>query len=218
MDSALPASEKCTVCRRATLTHMDQEFLKLVRGRRGHFLYESGHHAELWFDLETLCQRPAGLRPYIAELSARLQPYRPALVCGPLVEGAFIGLLVAAELGCEFTYALRSAAAKSTGLFSVQYRLPPVLGPAVRGRRVAIVNDVISAGSAVRGTYRDLRTYGAEVAAVGSLIVLGEEFSRFAADKNLAVESLAQWANPLWTPAECPLCRAGVPLERLAND
>jgi len=133
-------------------------------------------------DLETLCQRPAGLRPHIAELAAKLQPYRPELVCAPLVEGAFIGLLVAAELGCEFTYALRSAPAESAGLFSVRYRLPPALEPAVRGRSVAIVNDVISAGSAVRGTYQDLQTHGAEVVAVASLVVLGEEFSRFATE------------------------------------
>jgi hypothetical protein len=39
----------------------------------------------------------------------------------------------------------------------VKYRIPPALRSQVRGKRVAIVNDVINAGSAVRGTFLDLR-------------------------------------------------------------
>jgi hypothetical protein len=38
----------------------------------------------------------------------------------------------------------------------VQYRLPKSLQPVVSGERVAVVNDVISARSAVRGTFLDL--------------------------------------------------------------
>lgn len=34
---------------------MEENVLNLVRGRRGHFRLESGHHGDVWFQLETLC-------------------------------------------------------------------------------------------------------------------------------------------------------------------
>ena len=46
-----------------------------------------------------------------------------------------------------------------------------------------IVNDVISAGSAVRGTLSDLIECEAETVAVASLAVLGQSFVEFAAAK-----------------------------------
>ena len=69
---------------------MQEEFLKLVNGRRGHFLYESGHHGNLWFDLETLCRRPERIHPYAIELAVKLKAHAPEVICGPLVEGAML--------------------------------------------------------------------------------------------------------------------------------
>jgi orotate phosphoribosyltransferase len=131
-------------------------------------------------------------------------------ICGPLVEGAFVALFVACELGLEFSYAERSVSGKS-GLYPVDYRLPPALRARLRGRRVAIVNDVINAGSAVRGAFEDLAACGAETVAVGALLVLGSLAPTFAANRNVPLESLAHAPNTLWTPADCPLCSAGVP-------
>jgi orotate phosphoribosyltransferase len=197
---------------------MKEDLLSLVRGRRGHFAYESGHHGELWFDLETLCKEPAGLTLYISRLAAKVRSFSPEVVCSPLVEGAFIGLLVAAELGCSFSYAARFAPLESDeSLFPVEYRLPKALHSSVKGKRVVIVNDLINAGSAVRGTFLDLQRLGAKVVAVTSLVVMGEGFVSFAAEHQLPLESLASLPNNLWKPDECPLCASGVPIERLAT-
>jgi len=77
---------------------------------------------------------------------------------------------------------------------------------------VAIVNDVINAGSAVRGTYVDLQQCGATVVAIGTLLVLGTSAYEFAAHEDIALETLARQLNTLWTPGECPLCAAGMAL------
>jgi len=77
---------------------------------------------------------------------------------------------------------------------------------------VAIVNDVINAGSAVRGTLSDLEACAARPVAIGTLLVLGSSASRIAADRGVALETLAALPNNIWTPAECPLCLRGVPL------
>jgi orotate phosphoribosyltransferase len=192
---------------------MANHLLSLVSGRHGHFRLESGHHSDVWFDLETLCLKTREIREFAERLAAQLKKYEVDVVCGPLVEGAFVALLVSLELGCQFTYAERFDDATRQGLFPVQYRLPKSLQPAVAGKRVAIVNDVISAGSAVRGTLFDLRNIGAEVVAIGGLLALGESISEFAAKHGIALELLERISNNLWKPEECPLCAGGITIE-----
>jgi orotate phosphoribosyltransferase len=138
------------------------------------------------------------------------------VVCGPLVEGAYIALLVSLELGCDFVYAERFANTAHKGLYPVEYRLPKALHAAVKSKHVAIVNDVISAGSAVRGAFFDLQSIGADVVAIGALLALGDSIAGFAAEHQVPLELLEQLPHSLWTPSRCPLCAAGQPLEVLA--
>jgi orotate phosphoribosyltransferase len=152
-----------------------------------------------------------------AQLAKRLAPYNVEVICGPLVEGAFVALLTAAELGCEFTYAERFANPNREAMFPVEYHLPQALELAVRGRRIAIVNDVISAGSAVRGTLADLQALRARVVVIGAPLVLGDAFVNFASERRVPIEALQRMPYNLWTPQECPLCTAGEPLESLSN-
>ncbi|HKV64528.1 MAG TPA: phosphoribosyltransferase family protein [Candidatus Acidoferrum sp.] len=192
---------------------MRENVLSLVSGRRGHFRLESGHHGDLWFQLETLCLNAREILPFAARLADLLKKHDVEVVCGPLVEGAFVALLVSLELDCEFVYAGRFANENREGLFPVEYRLPKALQPAVKGKRVAIVNDVINAGSAVRGSFSDLQAYGARVVAIGALLALGDAIEEFATENDVALELLERMPNNLWTPLDCPLCASGVPLE-----
>lgn len=196
---------------------MQEEVLNLLAARKGHFLFESGHHGDLWLDLELLCLRPRLIRRLVAKLADRLRPHNVEVICGPLVEGAFVGLMIAAELGIDFTYSERFLHPVKDGLFPAGYRVPTTLRNSVRGKRVAIVNDVINAGSAVRGTYADLLSCDATVVAIGALLVLGRSAVDFAAREGIVLESIAVLPNQLWHPAECPLCTQGIPLEDVAG-
>jgi orotate phosphoribosyltransferase len=188
--------------------------LSLVHAKRGHFSLESGHHGELWLDLETLCRRPSIIRPLASKLADRIRRYDVDAVCGPLNEGAFVALMVASKLGCDFTYAESSPQIAAAGeLFRVAYRLPAPLHEVVRNKRVAVVNDVVSAGSAVRGAYDHLRALDADVPVVATLLVLGDTIVRFARENHFALEALAEHPYNLWPPNECPLCRSGIPID-----
>lgn len=191
---------------------MKDELARLLPSRRGHFQFESGHHGELWLDLELLCLHPEPVQRFAEQLAARLVPHEVEAVCGPLVEGAFIALMVASELHVPFTYSERFENPGSDAMYPVEYRIPSQLRDELRGRRVAIVNDVINAGSAVLGTLSDLEACGARVVAIGALVVLGSSASRFAADKQVALEALLCQPNEIWMPSECPLCASQVPL------
>ncbi|MGA8599073.1 MAG: hypothetical protein WB676_30520 [Bryobacteraceae bacterium] len=192
---------------------MQDDVLRLLAARKGHFLLESGHHGDLWLDLELLSLRPGLLRPLAAELANRLLPFEAEVVCGPLIEGAFVGLLVASELNVQFSYSERFARRTKEEFFQAGYRLPDALRCIVRKKRVAIVNDVIKAGSAMRGTLEDLEQSGAIVVAIGALLVLGAAAAEFAVTKGVALETIAALPNNLWRAASCPLCASGIPLQ-----
>jgi orotate phosphoribosyltransferase len=192
---------------------MSNELLSLIAARNGHFRFESGHHGSLWLDLELLMLRPRRIRPYARELARRLATIPVAAVCGPLVEGAFVAQMVAEELDVPFSYAEPRARDEQSELYPLDYRVPAVLRETVRGKTLAIVNDVINAGSAVGATFSDLVVCGARPVAVAALLVLGEWSGRFAAEQQLALESIVALPNDIWTPERCPLCAAGQPLD-----
>ena len=126
---------------------MQEELLSLLAPRRGHFLLESGHHGDLWLEIPRLYLRPGRLRRFAAELARRLATHGIDAVCGPLVEGAFLAQMVAEELDVEFYYAEPFSRAQPDGLFPVGYRIPMALRPSLRGKSIAVVDDVINAGA-----------------------------------------------------------------------
>lgn len=191
---------------------MHDDVIALMPARRGHFLLESGHHGDLWLDLECLCVNPEPVSRLAARVAARLTPYAIEVVCGPLVEGAFVALMVAAELGVPFSYSERFPNPERAGLFPVDYRVPRALRALVRDKRTAIVNDVINAGSAVRATLTDLDACAARPVVIATLLALGSPAAKIAADRGIALEMLASLPNNIWAPAECPLCVRRIPL------
>lgn len=162
---------------------MTDDVLKGLPARRGHFLLESGYHSDLWFNLDALFVAPYDLAPRIATLSELLRPYSISAICGPLLGGAFLAHAVAAHMGLRF-YFTQQVPAKTEGtLFAAEYQLPPELRRQVGDERIAIVDDVVSAGSSVRATAADLTAAGAQTVVVGTLLVLGNQavdYSRLA--------------------------------------
>jgi orotate phosphoribosyltransferase len=187
---------------------MEEKLLELLSARRGHFVLESGHHGNLWLDLDSLLLRPAGLLPFARDLARRLSGHGIEAAVGPLVGGAFVAEMVAAEFDLRFAFAERRVGAEG-----VTYAIPDAFHDHLRGRTVAIVDDAINAGSATKATFAALTALGARPVAVGALLILGETALPFFAANNVAVESVARLANELWGPAVCPLCASGVTLE-----
>jgi orotate phosphoribosyltransferase len=182
--------------------------------RRGHFVLESGYHTDLWLTLDALFVDPAALGPHVAALADQLRAHAPTAICGPLLGGAFLAQAIATRLELKFFVAEPAPAAATEGLFTARYRLPVGQRAHVRGERVAVVDDVISAGSSVRAAIAALADDGAAIAAVGALLVFGDAALAHFAAQRVPVEALARRTFSLWAPADCALCRAAVPLER----
>lgn len=188
----------------------------LLGVRRGHFKMESGYHSAAWFELGTLFDDPDAVRPFVAELAQRLSRHRLDAVCGPMTGGAKLARMIATEMGIDALVAERYDTPGATGLFPVRYEIGEAQRQKTRGRRIAIVDDAISAGSAVRGTHADLIACGGLPVALGALVVFGDAAAKLAADKGLALETIERMPFDMWPPAECPFCTNGVALDTAA--
>ncbi len=192
---------------------MQDDLNALLAARRGHFRLESGHHADMWLDLDTLFVHPRRLKPIAQQLALQLAKHDIEAVVGPVVGGAFVAQMIALELDLEFFNADRLVEMLPNGSFDVRYRIPNRTRGWLGGKRVAIVDDVISTGSAARGTHEDLTACGAKPVALGALLILGFAAPQLAKSSNMALESIAQLPSHYWPVGDCPLCVANVPLE-----
>lgn len=196
---------------------MQSDLLALLAGRRGHFRMESGYHSEQWFDLDRLFADPGRLQPFVHELARRIAIHQVEAVVGPLTGGAKLADLIGSVLGLPSLQAERHETPGATGLFTVRYIIPTAQRERLRGQRIALVDDAISAGSAVKGTHADLLACGARPVACGALIIFGDAAESFATEKNLKLESIARTSFGMWKPTDCPLCQAGIPVERISD-
>lgn len=185
---------------------LDNSLELAIDAARGHFRYESGHHGDLWLDLDRLFVKARRMRAWAAGLAQAASTCQPDVVCGPLTGGAFVAQLVAVELDTAFVFAERVAGEL------VRYRIPEPLRPTLPGQRVLLVDDAVNAGSALLGTLAELLDCGAELAGFASLLTMGEVAGQIAAQYGIPFFTLASLERQMWTPEACPLCTAGVPL------
>lgn len=145
-------------------------------------------------------------------LAALIRTYEVTAICGPLFGGAFLAQALAATMGVRF-YFCEKVGSDSAALYGARYRLPAGLMPYASKERFAVVDDVISAGSSVRAVVAELEDAGATTVVVGSLLVLGTKATDYFASTDIPVVTLDRREFQTWLPAECPLCREGVPVE-----
>lgn len=201
----------------AVFGHCSDPIVGDTSRRKGHFLLESGYHADTWFDLDALFIDPAAVAPQVDALAALIRPKDVSAVCGPLLGGAFFAQAVAAEMGVRFYYCEKSGSDSSSALYGARYRLPAGLRAHASKERFAVVDDVISAGSSVRAVVSELEGAGATTVVVGSLLVLGTKATDYFASVDIPVVTLDTQPFQTWLPAACPLCREGVPLGKPAG-
>jgi orotate phosphoribosyltransferase len=198
-------------------SHFDEslqsKFRNFLPAHHGHFKLESGHHGNLWLDLDLLFLHPKDIQPFVIELARNISTFKIDAVCGPLTGGALIAQSIALALEVDFLYTERTAPKDPDTLYSAAYRLPPHLRTAASGRNIAIVDDVINAGSAVRGTLAELESVGAKPTVIGALLILGETGEKYFAERHLPLRCISHLPNELWMPEDCPLCLAQIPLD-----
>ncbi|MEE8143057.1 MAG: hypothetical protein V3T77_08155, partial [Planctomycetota bacterium] len=99
----------------------EQDLLDSALATRGHFLYESGHHGNLWLDLDALFTDPRRTQGWVSALAKQASSCKPESVCGPATGGALVAQRMAAEMATSFVYSERRVSG------AVHYLIPKSL-------------------------------------------------------------------------------------------
>jgi orotate phosphoribosyltransferase len=142
--------------------------------------------------------------PKIAErLGRELAARVPAcdFVAAPALGGLMIGHEVARALGQRFLFTERDANRK------MSLRRGFTVRP---GETAVVIEDVVTTGGSTREVIEVLQALGARVLGAGSII------DRSGGKVELGVPrvALATLEVVSWDPADCPLCKSGVPVEK----
>jgi orotate phosphoribosyltransferase len=166
---------------------------------KGHFQLTSGLHSGEYLQCALVLQHPALAERLGRELAARFP--KCDVVAAPALGGLIIGHEVARALGCRFIFTERDAHGKMVLRrgFSVQ---PDEIG--------VVVEDVVTTGGSTGEVIHALKSQGARVAGAGSII----DRSGGKADLGVPRIALATLEVNAWVPADCPLCKQGIPVEK----
>lgn len=173
-----------------------------AHSRRGHCVYESGHHGELWIDLDAMLADERLLTSWADDLAEGVRGLSPQVVCGPMSGGALVAQKVASQLGTDFVFTDRDIKAGDP-----KYRLPTEFHAVVAGRRILLVDDAINAGSAIRATLSAVMAAGGIPIGMACLLALNDQAQRTAKAQRMPLRCLLQVDFPLWDAASCPTCQ-----------
>lgn len=174
-----------------------------------HFVYISGDHGSGWVDKDAIFVDLQRVRRLTQLLAAAVRDLNAEILCGPATGGLIVAQWTAFELGLPAVFAEHTqprTAQQLRGEFTFHRGYDRL----VAGRRVLVVDDVVNTGLSVRQTAAAVQAAGGEVIAAAALVdrgnvdatVLGVPEYRY----------LMRYDIPDWTAAECPLCKAGVPV------
>jgi len=163
----------------------------------GHFILSSGLHSDRYVQCAQVLQHPRVAEHLCSQLADRLRHLKPSVVAAPALGGVLVAHEVARALGVRAIFTERQEGAMT---LRRGFTLEP-------GEPTLVVEDVITTGLSTRETIQCIEQAGGKVVGAGSLI----DRSGGTADLGMTKASLINLKIQNYNPAECPLCKAGIP-------
>ncbi|OYD16597.1 orotate phosphoribosyltransferase [candidate division WOR-3 bacterium JGI_Cruoil_03_51_56] len=164
----------------------------------GHFLLTSGRHSGFYFEKFRILEHPELCKIFARQIADKFRKDRITVVCGPTTGGVIIAYEVARQLGCRCIIAERTDNGRRIGRgFHIDEK-----------DRVLVVDDVMTTGSSILQTLEALEQFPATVAGIAVFIDRN-------GGKGLDTPYFAVYEQRVedYEPENCPLCKAGVPLQ-----
>ncbi len=181
------------------MSNLDLERALRERGALlgGHFRLSSGRHSDRFVQKFRILENPPLVEAAAAEIAAAFRGVEPTIVVSAAVGGIVLGYEVARQLGTDAIFV-----EKENGVATLRrsFQLRP-------DDRALVVEDVVTTGLSVREVMDVVRRHGAQVAGVGVIVQRGS------ADFGVPARALLDMPMESYDPAECPQCRAGVPID-----
>lgn len=163
----------------------------------GHFILSSGLHSDRYIQCALVLQHPRIAEQLCSALAGKLRHLGATVVAAPALGGVIVSHEVARALGVRALFAERQEGVMTLRRgFSLE-----------AGEPTLVVEDVITTGGSTRETMQCVERAGGKVVGVGALI------DRSGGTVNLGVPEVALLTLSVrnYDPANCPLCKSGVP-------
>ncbi len=177
---------------------VEELFKKAGALLQGHFLLTSGLHSPVYWEKFRVLQFPEYTEKLCRMIADRFRKDKVQVVAGPTTGGIIIAYEVARQLG------VRSIFAEKEGDMRV-FRRGFYLAP---GERVLLVDDILTTGGSVCEMIAAVSEAGGKIVGIGVLV----DRSAQAPDFGFPLFACHRAATITYSPQNCPLCAAGVPL------
>lgn len=166
--------------------------------QEGHFLLTSGLHSPVYWEKFRVLQYPRHTEKLCRLIAEHFKKQNIEVVAGPTTGGIILAFEVAKQLGVKSIFAEKEGEKR---VFRRGFTLHP-------GERVLVVDDVLTTGGSVTEVLDAVNQLGGNVIGIGVLVDRTQQGIKFDAPLFSCVRAPAT----TYTPAECPLCAAGIPL------
>lgn len=163
---------------------------------KGHFKLSSGLHSGDYLQCALVLQHPGYAEKLCSQLATNFKKDKPTCVVAPALGGVLVSYEVARALGARSIFTER-----------VDGKMTLRRGFVITKKdRVLVVEDVITTGLSTKEVLDVVRSQGADIIGVGSIV------DRSGKDIDFGVKSISllKLDLPVFPPEDCPLCKRGI--------
>ena len=187
----------------------------------GHFVYSSGHHGDFYINKDALYMYPRKLDDIcvmMTEIATTTFGDIFDIVLAPAVAGIVVGQNIAYNLSLErgkdilFAYADKNPFDETKRIIRRGYQ------HVIKDKRVLLVDDIANSGATLASMAQTVRAMGGEVSGAVVICDRGEiRTLKCVVDGDspfeVKIESLTELDLQTFAPENCPLCKAGRPID-----
>ena len=182
----------------------EQEIIRILEESgallSGHFQLRSGLHSNRFFQAALLLQYPDKAETVCRYLADQFRGEKIETVISPAVGGLIVGQEIARALGVRAIFA-----DKEDGQLVLKrgFTIKP-------GEKVLVAEDVVTKGGRVQQTVDLVRGLGGDVVGIAVIVDRSGGDAKF----DVPFKSALKLSLPTFDPAECPLCKTNMPIDR----
>ena len=181
------------------INSVEEIFQKSGAILKGHFLLASGLHSPVYWEKFRVLQSPNYTEQLCRMIANHFHKQEIQVVAGPTTGGIILAFEMARQLGVRGIFAEREGTTERA--FGRGFSINP-------GERVLIVDDILTTGNSIREVMAAVNKQGGIVVGIGVLVDRSEQRIDF----GVPLFSCHRAVTPTYTPQDCPLCTAQIPL------
>ena len=181
------------------INSVEEIFQKSGAILKGHFLLASGLHSPVYWEKFRVLQSPNYTEQLCRMIANHFRKQEIQVVAGPTTGGIILAFEMARQLG------VRGIFAEKEGTTERAFRRGFSINPA---ERVLIVDDILTTGNSIHEVIAAVNKQGGIVVGIGVLVDRSEQRMDF----GVPLFSCHRAVTLTYTPQDCPLCAAQIPL------